>query len=77
MSAINAIVEQACNEQVERDCYFFYGARTQADLYLVDELGESLDENLMLKEMPGVFCSSTSDSDTTRSMREGTRPEKL
>ena len=28
MSAINAIVQHACNEQVARDCYFFYGART-------------------------------------------------
>jgi len=40
MSAINAIVEEACNQQVERDCYFFYGARTQADLYLQEEMQE-------------------------------------
>ncbi len=38
MSAINAIVEHACNLQLERDCYFFYGARTQADLYLQEEM---------------------------------------
>ncbi len=40
MSAINAIVQHACNEQVARDCYFFYGARTQADLYLQEEMQE-------------------------------------
>ena len=38
MSAVNAIVEEAVLQQVERDCYFFYGARTQKDLYLVDEI---------------------------------------
>ena len=25
---------------VERDCYFFYGARTKDDLYLIDEMNE-------------------------------------
>ena len=38
MSAINAIVEEAAHSQVKRNCYFFYGARQQKDLYLVDEI---------------------------------------
>ena len=38
MSAINAIAQQAKVQGIERDFYFFYGARTQKDLYLLDEL---------------------------------------
>ena len=38
MSGINAIVEQAASRQVARDCFFFYGARTQDDLYLQAEM---------------------------------------
>lgn len=33
MSAVKAIAEQAAREGVERDCYFYYGARTARDLY--------------------------------------------
>tara|TARA_B100000035_G_scaffold54885_1_gene43336 strand:- start:3766 stop:4908 length:1143 start_codon:yes stop_codon:yes gene_type:complete len=40
MSAVNAIVEEAIHQKVKRNCYFFYGARTQKDLYLVDELSK-------------------------------------
>ena len=36
MSAIKAVIEHACNQQVARDCYFFYGARAQRDLYCTD-----------------------------------------
>ena len=38
MSASYAILEQAQIDQVARDCYFFFGARTAADLYLIDEI---------------------------------------
>jgi len=38
MSAINAIVEQAASRQLARDCFFFYGARAQEDLYLQAEM---------------------------------------
>ncbi len=38
MSAIMALLQQACREQQARDCYFFYGARTPADLYAEEEL---------------------------------------
>ena len=38
MSAIAAIVEHAANLGVARDCYFFYGARTQKDLYCQEEM---------------------------------------
>lgn len=38
MSAIAAITEHAANMAVDRDCYFFYGARTQNDLYAQDEM---------------------------------------
>ena len=37
MSAIKGVLEHACNLQVERDCYFLYGARTQRDLYCTAE----------------------------------------
>ncbi len=38
MSAVAAIVEHAANLGVARDCYFFYGARTQKDLYCHEEM---------------------------------------
>ena len=40
MSAIVALIQHACARQVNRDCFFFYGARTQADLYCEEEIGE-------------------------------------
>jgi len=40
ISAIIAILEQACSAQVERDCVFFYGARTTADLYCGDLIAD-------------------------------------
>ena len=40
VSSIKAILESAVNEQVERDCLFLFGARTQADLYCLDEMAE-------------------------------------
>lgn len=38
MSAVHAIIEHAANLKVARNCYFFYGARTQKDLYLQEEI---------------------------------------
>ncbi len=38
MSAINALLEQAVDNQIARDCFFFYGARTQKDLYQLAEM---------------------------------------
>ncbi len=38
MSAIAAIVKHAANLGVARDCYFFYGARTQRDLYCHEKM---------------------------------------
>ena len=38
MSAIKALVEQASHQSLARDCLFFYGARTQADLYCLEEM---------------------------------------
>ena len=65
MSAINAIVEHACKRQVARDCYFFYGARTQADLYLVDEMRDierQWNKNNSFKFIP-VLSEEEKDSD--------------
>jgi toluene methyl-monooxygenase electron transfer component len=56
MSAIKAILEHACNLQVERDAYFFYGARTQNDLYCLDEI------NHIKKRWNGKFNSSGNGS---------------
>lgn len=44
MSAIKAILEHAANLKVERDAYFFYGARSQKDLYSLDEI-EAIKKN--------------------------------
>jgi len=38
MTGIKALVEQAAHDLLERDCLFFYGARTQDDLYCLDEM---------------------------------------
>lgn len=38
MSAIYSIIEQAQLSQAPRDCYFYYGARSQADLFMLDEI---------------------------------------
>ena len=65
MSGINSIVEHACNIQVERDCYFFYGARTQADLYLQEEMQEiesKWNKNYSFKFIP-VLSEEEEDSD--------------
>lgn len=65
MSGINSIVEHACNAQVERDCYFFYGARTQADLYLQEEMLEikrKWNKDYSFKFIP-VLSEEDKDSD--------------
>lgn len=38
MSAVFALLEEAALTQTVRDCYFFYGARTQADLLRTAEI---------------------------------------
>lgn len=40
MSAIKALVEHAGHKSLARNCYFFYGARTQDDLYCQDVMAE-------------------------------------
>ena len=40
ISSIKAILESAVNEQVQRDCLFLFGARTQNDLYCIEEMAE-------------------------------------
>ncbi len=65
MSAVNAIAEHACNLQVERDCYFFYGARTQADLYLQEEMEDikrNWNKNYKFEFIP-VLSEEDEDSD--------------
>lgn len=38
MSAIKALIEDAADKKLERDCLFLYGARTQRDLYCLEEI---------------------------------------
>ena len=38
MSAILALIEYSADLQVARDCYFYYGARSQSDLYCLEEI---------------------------------------
>lgn len=40
ISSIKAILESAVNEQVQRDCLFLFGARTQKDLYCLNEMAD-------------------------------------
>lgn len=40
LSVIKAILEHAANLSLERDALFLYGARTQADLYCIEEIEE-------------------------------------
>ena len=40
VSSIKAILESAVNEQIQRDCLFLFGARTQDDLYCLDEMAK-------------------------------------
>lgn len=65
MSAIFAVLEHAANEQVARNCYFFYGARTQRDLYQREEI-EALQRrwhpDYVLKYVP-VLNEEPDDSD--------------
>ena len=65
MSAINAIVEDAAHNKVKRNCYFFYGARAQKDLYLVDEISkisEKWAKGYTFKFIP-VLSEEPEDSD--------------
>ena len=67
MSAINAIVEDAAFNKVKRNCYFFYGARQQKDLYLVDEISKISNiwaKGYTFKFIP-VLSEEPEDSDWT------------
>ncbi len=67
MSAVKALLEEAAEQQVARDCVFLYGARTQADLYCHEELAEIgrkwHPEHTFTSVM--VLSSEPSDSDWT------------
>lgn len=43
MSAIKSLLEACVNEQVERDCIYLFGARTEKDLYCDDEMAQIKD----------------------------------
>ncbi len=38
MSAVKALLEDACNNKIRRDAVFLFGARTQADIYCRQEM---------------------------------------
>ncbi len=38
MSAVKALAEEACRRRQARECLFLYGARTQRDLYALEEM---------------------------------------
>mgnify|MGYP001161398965 CR=1 FL=1 len=64
---INAIVESAAFDKVERNCYFFYGARQQKDLYLTDEISaieKKWAKGYKFKFIP-VLSEEPEDSDWT------------
>ncbi len=65
ISAIKAILEHACNLDVARDAYFFFGARTQRDLYCRDEMREIADKwnKNHVFEFVEVLSNEPEDSD--------------
>lgn len=65
MSAIFAILEHAQQAGLERDALFLYGARTQADLYMLDEIkaiGEGWNKKASFEFVP-VLSEEPDDSD--------------
>ncbi len=40
LSAVKALAEEASRRQLKRDCLFLYGARTQRDLYALNEIAD-------------------------------------
>ncbi len=65
MSAIYAILEDATRNQVKCDAVFLYGARTQRDLYLLDEIkgfGEQWHPDHKFEFVP-VLSEEPDDSD--------------
>ena len=65
MSAIYALIEHVVEQQIQRDAYFFYGARAQKDLYMLSEI-----KDLMRRWHPDhkltfvpVLSEETSDND--------------
>jgi NAD(P)H-flavin reductase len=55
MSAILALIEHAADIQANRDCYFYYGARTQNDLYcqeLINIVGTLWNKDYLFKFIP-------------------------
>ena len=67
MSAIAAIVGHAANLGVARDCYYFYGARTQGDLYCQEEMQAVKDKwnKYNVFEFIPVLSEEPGDSDWT------------
>lgn len=64
MSAIMALLEQACHQQVKRDAYYFYSARTQQDLYCVamlEEIEKNWHQDFTFKFVP---CLSREPADS-------------
>ena len=67
MSAIAAITKHAANLNKDRDCYFFYGARTQKDLYAEEEIEKvkaGWNKNHTFEFIP-VLSEEPEDSDWT------------
>ena len=65
ISSIKAILESAVNQQVKRNCLFLFGARTQKDLYCMqemDEIGAEWNQNYTFEFVP-VLNMEPEDSD--------------
>ena len=62
MSAIMAILEHAAHQQLKRNAYYFYSARTQQDLYCLDRLKQI--ENKWHKDFTFKFIPTLSREPT-------------
>ena len=65
MSAIFALLEDSCHRQIQRNVLFLYGARSQKDLYCLDEiktLQEKWQPNYQFEFVP-VLSEEPKDSD--------------
>ena len=65
MSSIKSLLEHACNKHTPRDTVFLFGARTQKDLYCLEEMQELTqhwDQGGSFKFLP-VLSREPEDSD--------------
>lgn len=62
MAPFHSILHDLIGRKIRRDVAFFFGARTQADLFYVDELNRFMQENPWFQFIPAL-SNEPEDSD--------------